>query len=61
MAQWGELSTLSDTELLRYVDRSNPQVAELARRYEALARGISEQVIPEIDDLVQQLREVAGL
>ena len=57
MAQWGELSTLSDTELLRYVDRSNPQVAELARRLELL------RVVAASgdEDVLERLREVAGL
>ena len=52
-----ELSTLSDTELLRYVDRSHPQVAELARRLELLhAVATSDD-----GDVRERLREVAGL
>ncbi len=56
-----ELHALSTTELLRHVDRSHPEVRELASRLELMVRGLENDLHTQPYDLVQQLREVAGL
>ena len=61
MSEWGTLSTLSTPDLLRYVDRSHPEVAELAGRLELFQRTLDLDLHTAPYDLVQQLREVAGL
>lgn len=56
-----DLTELNTPELLRVVDRSNPEVRELARRMEESTRYLEKSYNYHPYDLVDNLRRIAGL